>query len=113
MKAGPRTPSRRRAPALVETSERKRQQPVQSAAPDSTERARTGQSDRVTAEAGRAIRDHVRRFFEGHEVDMAEPVPGSVRDRVPDFDVLRVAPGPRVRAWAYVSTGCWQAAHAQ
>ena len=61
--------------------------------------------------AERAIRGHLRRFFNGNPVDTATSVPGPVRERVPEFEVVRVGPGPRLGEWTYVSTGCWQAIH--
>jgi hypothetical protein len=65
----------------------------------------------MAALAERSIRNHVERFFTGHSVDSAEAIPGPVRQRVPEFDALRVGPGPRLGKWTYVSSGCWQATH--
>ena len=73
--------------------------------------APTGVTIESVSGAERAIRSHVRQFFEGHTIDVVKSVPGPVRQRVPEFDVLRVGPGPRLGVWTFVSRGCWQAIH--
>ena len=53
---------------------------------------------------------HVADFFAGHEVgDERWADTPSMRQRLPAFRVIRVAPGPRSPLWIYVSAGCWDA----
>jgi hypothetical protein len=60
--------------------------------------------------AAEAIEAHVRQFFTGHEVEVANYDLGfSRRRRVPDFRILVVTPGPRSSNWTYVTVGCWSA----
>lgn len=58
-----------------------------------------------------AVERHVRAFFDGHRVEERRWELGPIRERVPSFGVLAAAPGPRIRAWTFVSIGCWAAVH--
>jgi hypothetical protein len=60
--------------------------------------------------AAEAVEGHVRGFCAGHEVEVVEYDLGFGRRRaVPDLHVVVVGPGPRGRAWVYVTAGCWSA----
>src|SRR5688500_3471696 len=62
------------------------------------------------SKATRAVTDHVKRFFEGHDVRPLNWSAGPIRKRVPEFGVLAVAPGPKlVGLWTFISVGCWDA----
>jgi len=64
----------------------------------------------LMSKARRAVTDHVKRFFEGHDVRPFNWSAGPIRKRVPDFGVLAVAPGPKlVGLWTFISVGCWDA----
>lgn len=59
-------------------------------------------------EAIRTVEEHVRGFFDGHEVDSAPYDLGtSRRAAVPGLRILTVGPGPRSEGWNYVTAGCW------
>jgi hypothetical protein len=62
-----------------------------------------------TTDPGDALDQHVRSFFAGHAVTHEQWPRGPMRQRVPDFFVYEVGPGPRWAGWTYVSSGCWQA----
>jgi hypothetical protein len=51
------------------------------------------------------IEEHVRRFFEGHDVAAKTWPLGPMKDSHPGFQVLEVAPGPKSKLWNYVSVG--------
>jgi hypothetical protein len=51
------------------------------------------------------IEEHVRRFFEGHDVAARTWPLGPMRDSHPNFRVLEVSPGPKSKLWNYVSIG--------
>jgi hypothetical protein len=54
------------------------------------------------------IDGHVRDFFSGHEItEHVWPLGPTVRI-IPRFDVLQVAPGPRINLWTYISMGAWE-----
>jgi hypothetical protein len=67
--------------------------------------------DDGTAGAARdALRAHLTEFFEGHTVVERDWTLGPVRERVPDFGVYEIGPGPRLLGcWTYVTSGCWAA----
>lgn len=56
-----------------------------------------------------AIDHHVRNYFAGHRVELIHFYAGPIRQRVPDFHVLQVAPGPRIGLWTYITVGSWEA----
>ena len=54
------------------------------------------------------IDHHVRGFFDGHEItEHVWPLGPTVRI-LPRFRVLRVAPGPKINLWTYISIGAWE-----
>lgn len=55
-----------------------------------------------------AVEAHVREFFAGHAIsiadyDLGDRTPGAI----PELRILEIGPGPRGSGWAYVSVGCW------
>lgn len=56
-----------------------------------------------------ALEEHVRRYFEGREVDVLTWPAGPIREQNPHFRVLRVAPATPADVWTYVSVGGWAA----
>jgi hypothetical protein len=62
-------------------------------------------------DATEAVQLHVAAFFEGHPIERVEWLEGPIRTRVPNFQVVRAAPGPRIDLWTYLTVGCWDAAH--
>jgi hypothetical protein len=48
-------------------------------------------------------------FFKGHPIRQREWRSGPVRQRVPNFIVYEIGPGPRLNPWSYVTCGCWEA----
>ncbi|MBW3537503.1 MAG: suppressor of fused domain protein [Actinobacteria bacterium] len=61
------------------------------------------------SDPAKAIEKHIRRFFKGHVVTERRWDTGPIYRRVPDFKVWVVAPGPRLNAWKFVSSGCGSA----
>jgi hypothetical protein len=55
------------------------------------------------------LRDHLRARFPTQTLEVLPPAPGPIHRRVPDFHVLRLAPGLREGGWLYVSSGLWDA----
>jgi hypothetical protein len=68
----------------------------------------------VTA-ATEAVAKHVEAFFDGHAVSRLRHAPGLDRtlQRVPEFEVIAVGPGPKTPLWTYVTVGCWDATHTE
>jgi hypothetical protein len=58
-----------------------------------------------------AVVQHLERFFDGHATHRISGALGPVYTRVPSFEVLAIAPGPRLAQWTYVSLGCWDSVH--
>ena len=56
-----------------------------------------------------ALEEHVRRFFEGHRIDVFTWKAGPILATNPHFRALRVAPKSPGGLWTYVSTGGWAA----
>lgn len=54
-----------------------------------------------------ALENHVRTFFEGHTVEKATWDVGPIDERIPEFAVFEMGPGPRFPGWTYVTVGCW------
>ncbi|MGH9276752.1 MAG: suppressor of fused domain protein [Acidimicrobiales bacterium] len=65
-------------------------------------------SDRASGSIA-ALKDHLRRFFRSHPIELVPIDGGPIRQRVPDFHIFRVAPGPRTRLWTFVTAGVWAA----
>ncbi len=65
---------------------------------------------RVTR-AQRGVFKHLKTSFPGHELHRHRFSDGTIGQRVPDFAVAVVAPGPKLSLWAFVSLGCWDAVH--
>ncbi|RKQ88309.1 suppressor of fused protein SUFU [Solirubrobacter pauli] len=61
--------------------------------------------------ADAALRVHLEAFFADHAVELRTWPHGPIHERVPGFGVYAISPGPRLKAWSYVTTGCWDAAH--
>jgi hypothetical protein len=55
------------------------------------------------------LENHLRRFFQGHEIDFFNWSPGPHDVRHFEFRMARVGPGPRTSLWTYVSCGAWRA----
>ena len=51
---------------------------------------------------------HIHAFFSGHETTRLTWKKGPIGDVLPEFHVLRVAPGPKTNLWTYVSIGAWE-----
>ena len=54
------------------------------------------------------IDGHVRDFFRGHEITEQVWPLGPAARIMPRFRVLRVAPGPKINLWTYISIGAWE-----
>jgi hypothetical protein len=65
----------------------------------------TGDRLRLVAGFEAAVERHVRAFFEGHACTARVWAPGPMRELLPDFRVIEVAPGPKSAHWTYVSAG--------
>src|SRR5690349_2812729 len=52
-----------------------------------------------------AIHRHVNAFFGGHESAIRSFDKGPIREVVPGFHAIEIAPGPRSDVWTYVSVG--------
>src|SRR5215203_7235958 len=59
----------------------------------------------MTERRKHAVDRHLRSFFEGHELSYATWPRGPSRQVFTDFSVARVAPGPRLGLWTYISNG--------
>jgi hypothetical protein len=57
----------------------------------------------------RALEEHVRRFFHGHEAEAFTWRPGPILRTNPHFRALRIAPTAPDGLWTYVSIGGWAA----
>lgn len=62
-----------------------------------------------TSDAQAALAAHLDSFFTGHTTAWRTWSDGPIYQRVPGFQVLVAGPGPRLNAWTYVTSGCWQA----
>ena len=62
-------------------------------------------------ELERTVQRHVEQFFVGHDIEYFSWQLGPVVEALPGFRVARVAPGPKVDLWAYVSVGSSQTVH--
>ena len=54
-----------------------------------------------------ALEAHLRSFFGGHSIERRTWGAGPIAERIPEFHVFEIAPGPRFRGWTYVTAGCW------
>ena len=61
--------------------------------------------------AGSSFHTHLNAFFAGHTIELRDWSLGPILDRIPSFGVYAIGPGPRLNAWSYVTTGCWDAVH--
>jgi Suppressor of fused protein (SUFU) len=61
-------------------------------------------------DAAGALDERVRTFFAGHAIDKQHWPVGPIDERLPDFFVYEIGPGPRFPAWSYLTSGCWAAA---
>jgi hypothetical protein len=57
------------------------------------------------------LRAHYTAFFEGHALTEHRRRVGPIASIVPEFTVVRVAPGPKTRFWTYLSLGASLAPH--
>ena len=55
-----------------------------------------------------ALESHLATFFEGHAREWFVWPAGPIRDVLPRFRVMRLAPGPRTIHWVYASVGTWE-----
>jgi hypothetical protein len=53
----------------------------------------------------RVIEEHVRQFFAGHEIEEERWTLGRICETVSGLFVLRIAPGPRIDLWTYLTVG--------
>ena len=56
-----------------------------------------------------ALEEHVRRFFDGRQIETFTWTAGPILDENPHFRVLRIAPQSQGDVWTYVSVGGWAA----
>jgi hypothetical protein len=56
-----------------------------------------------------ALTAHLDSFFTGHTSAWRTWPFGPIYQRVPGFRVFVASPGPRLAAWTYITSGCWQA----
>lgn len=54
-----------------------------------------------------ALDSHVRSFFEGHSIERKTWDTGPINERIPEFYVFEIGPGPKFSGWTYVTVGCW------
>ena len=66
-----------------------------------------------TTDPALAINRHVMSFFEGHTFTGRQWRLGPSRQRLSNFSVSEISPGPRFPLWTYVSVGCWPAFHSK
>ena len=55
------------------------------------------------------IEQHIRRFFNGHQIAAQQFHQGPAVHDLPDLSVLEIGPGPRSAGWTYVTCGAWEA----
>lgn len=60
-----------------------------------------------------AVEEHVRRFFQGQQVEAFTWSAGPILSANPHFRALRIAPEHRGGLWHYVSMGGWAATQGQ
>ncbi|WP_171058937.1 MULTISPECIES: suppressor of fused domain protein [unclassified Arthrobacter] len=60
-----------------------------------------------------ALEQHVRNFFDGHEIQAFTWTSGPILEQNPHFRVFRVAPSNPKGLWTYVSVGGWAATEAE
>ena len=54
---------------------------------------------------------HYKEFFEGHESELMSWELGPIKDAVPNFQVIRFSPGPKINLWVYCSVGASGISH--
>ncbi|EJL6307626.1 suppressor of fused domain protein [Vibrio mimicus] len=54
---------------------------------------------------------HYAEFFEGHDFEILSWELGPIKKIVPDFQVVRFAPGPQINMWVYCSVGASEITH--
>jgi len=59
-----------------------------------------------------AIEQHIRRFFNGHQITAQQFHNGPAVHDLPNLSVLEIGPGPRSAGWTYVTCGAWEATSA-
>jgi hypothetical protein len=59
------------------------------------------------SEADAALHTHLKAFFGSSAIERRDRGRGPIHERVPEFGVYVVRPGPRLNLWTYVTTGCW------
>ncbi|MEH0936595.1 suppressor of fused domain protein [Micromonospora psammae] len=65
--------------------------------------------DHQLSPSAEVLREHLARRFPTRPLDVLPPVAGPIHRQVPDFHVLRLAPGPGEGGWLYVTAGLWEA----
>lgn len=65
-------------------------------------------SSQQIEQGNRALEEHVRDKFTGHEVSVEVWNTGPIVEAVSKYKVLKIGPGPNIGLWAYVSIGSWQ-----
>lgn len=60
-----------------------------------------------------AVEQHIRRFFNGHEITKYKWRLGPAPNAWPEFQVLRAGPGPRTGCWTYLSLGASTISHTE
>ncbi len=57
------------------------------------------------------IIEHYRQFFSGHESNIMTWNLGPIVEVVPNFEVVRFSPGPKIGLWVYCSVGALTIKH--
>lgn len=59
----------------------------------------------------KTVRKHIETFFSEHEIDFFNWDSKPLNTSLPDFYVARIAPGPRIDLWVYISVGSSVSSH--
>jgi hypothetical protein len=66
-------------------------------------------NDEVGMEPNAVVREHLKRFFAGHECEEHQWTLGPAVDALSRLRVAEFAPGPKTELWVYVTVGAWEA----
>ncbi|PQO25136.1 hypothetical protein C5Y96_26930 [Blastopirellula marina] len=58
------------------------------------------------------VKGHLAEYFAGHPIELFTWELGPIVETLPEFQVARIAPGPKCSLWTYVSIGASEIEHA-
>ena len=64
------------------------------------------------ADENAIVRQHLRRFFAGHDCEEHHWTLGPAAEELPRLRVAEFAPGPKSGLWVYITIGAWEAREA-